>query len=146
MPRAAITGQLPVLHLDQMALKQAQGPVQRHGITVRPLAPIQQGLAVALQQGHQVFGHHGSCCHSPGHGAIEAAAEVAIAPGGFDPLGADPHPIGKAQASGHGLHGGGLASDGIQQGHLCLGKGNGDGEAGEASPGSHINPVLRLVR
>ena len=31
-------------------------------------------------------------------------------------------------------HGGGLAPDGIQQGHLCLGKGNGDGEAGEASP------------
>ena len=53
VPRAAITGQLPVLHLDQMALKQPQGPVERHGIAVRPLAPIQQGLAVALQQGHQ---------------------------------------------------------------------------------------------
>ena len=45
----------------------------------------------------------------------------------------------------HGLHGRGLAADGIQQGHVCARQRDGHGETGKATPGAHVNGQSALL-
>ena len=145
MAHATVRWQLAVLTGAQLRFERQQSPFQLTLIRLAPLAPVQQGASLGLQQRDKVFRHHRCSGHRPRHRQIESSPQGWIVSGAFDAVRPHADPVTQVQGVHHGLNGRSLAADGIQQGHLGAWKGDRHGETWKSTPGAHVNGKPALM-
>ena len=124
MALAALRRQFHRLHVTEIGIQQGRGPLKLALIVVAPLAAVEQGGAIALQQGNQVLSHHWCGSHRSGHRQVKAPAADRIATTLLGPLAAQLNALAQPQLLGHGLHRLQFAANGVHQGELGLGQCN----------------------